>query len=94
MQVTFNIPIASASGIVARSRDGRRLLARTSKRTGKTTFHFLDPYQRRTRVTPAERAHRDRFAIIAREVSRLISLGDPRPRAIIWQEVSATLKAD
>lgn len=94
MNVTFNLPIASVSGLISRSRDGRRLIARTSKRTGKTTFHVLDPYQRRTRLTPAERAQRSRFAIIAREVSRLIRLGDTRPRSVIWQDVSATLIAN
>lgn len=91
MNVTFNLPIASVSGLISRSRDGRRLIARTSKRTGKTTFHVLAPYQRRTRVTPAERARRSRFAIIAREVSRLICLGDPRPRAVIWHDVASSL---
>ena len=55
MNVTFNLPIASVSGLISRSRDGRRL--------------------------------------IAREVSRLIRLGDTRPRSVIWQEVSATLQS-
>lgn len=94
MDVTFLKGIASMSGTVSRYRDGRKLIARTYKRTGKTTFHVFDPHKRSTRVSASEQASRSNFGTIASKVARRMSNGDKRPRTIIWHEVASELNAN
>ncbi len=67
------------------------------KANGKTeTRVYRNPYYRRpgdkqpwrrTPVTANERAARERFALMAKEVTARISAGDRRPKKEIWKEV-------
>ena len=108
MDVELIKGIASVSGTVSRFRDGRKLVARTYKRTGKTCFYVVDPRRRRTRSVfptngksglrlegnPRVLAARSNFGAIASEVARRLREGDTRPRSIIWKEVASTLFAE
>lgn len=93
MDVELIKGIASVSGTVSRFRDGRKLVARTYKRTGKTCFYVVDP-RRRTKPTKSELKARSSFGAIASEVARRLREGDTRPRSIIWKEVASTLAAE
>ena len=93
MDVELIKGIASVSGTVSRFRDGRKLVARTYKRTGKTCFYVVDP-RRRTKPTKSELKARSNFGAIASEVARRLREGDTRPRSIIWKEVASTLAAE
>ena len=93
MDVELIKGIASVSGTVSRFRDGRKLVARTYKRTGKTCFYVVDP-RRRTKPTKSELKARSSFGAIASEVARRLREGDTRPRSIIWKEVASTLFAE
>ena len=90
MDVELIKGIASVSGTVSRFRDGRKLVARTYKRTGKTCFYVVDP-RRRTKPTKSELQARSAFGTIASEVARRMREGDTRPRSVIWKEVAASL---
>ena len=90
MKVEFIKSIASMSGTVERLRDGRKIVARTSKRTGKTIFYVLDPSRRSKKVAPSVQAHRSNFGAIASEVANRLRNGDTRPRTVIWKEVAAS----
>lgn len=90
MNVQFIKSIASMSGTVERFRDGRKLVARTSKRTGKTIFYILDPSKRSKKVKPSVQAHRSNFGAIASEVANRLRNGDTRPRTVIWKEVASS----
>jgi len=108
MNVELMKGIASVSGTVSRYRDGRKLVARTYKRTGKTCFYVVDPRRRRTRSVfptngksglrlegnPRVLAARSNFGTIASEVARRLKAGDTRPRSVIWKEVATTLSAE
>ena len=94
MDVELIKGIASVSGTVSRFRDGRKLVARTYKRTGKTWFYVVDPRRRRTKPTPSEIKARATFGAVASEVARRIKNGDTRPRSEIWKEVESTLSAE
>ena len=94
MNVELMKGIASMSGIVSRYRDGRKLVARTYKRTGKTCFYVVDPRRRRTKPTKSELKARSNFGAIASEVARRLREGDTRPRSIIWKEVASTFAAE
>ena len=91
MDVELIKGIASVSGTVSRFRDGRKLVARTYKRTGKTCFYVVDP-RRRTKPTKSELKARSNFGAIASEVARRLREGDTRPRSIIWKEVAKELR--
>lgn len=93
MNVELMKGIASISGTVSRYRDGRKLVARTYKRTGKTCFYVVDP-RRRTKPTKSELKARSNFGAIASEVARRLKAGDTRPRSIIWKEVASTFAAE
>jgi len=93
MDVELIKGIASVSGTVSRFRDGRKLVARTYKRTGKTCFYVVDP-RRRTKPTKSELKARSSFGAIASEVARRMKNGDTRPRAEVWKEVASTLAAE
>ena len=93
MDVELIKGIASVSGTVSRFRDGRKLVARTYKRTGKTCFYVVDP-RRRTKPTKSELKARSSFGAIASEVARRLREGDTRPRSIIWKEVASTFAAE
>ena len=93
MNVELMKGIASVSGTVSRYRDGRKLVARTYKRTGKTCFYVVDP-RRRTKPTKSEIKARSSFGAIASEVARRLREGDTRPRSIIWKEVTSTFAAE
>ena len=94
MDVELIKGIASVSGTVSRFRDGRKLVARTYKRTGKTCFYVVDPRRRRTKPTPSELKARSTFGAIASEVARRMKNGDSRPRSEIWKEVAKELRAE
>ena len=94
MNVQFIKSIASMSGTVERFRNGRKLVARTYKRTGKTCFYVVDPRHRRTKPTKSELRARATFGAVASEVARRIKNGDTRPRSEIWKEVESTLSAE
>ena len=94
MNVELMKGIASMSGTVSRYRDGRKLVARTYKRTGKTCFYVVDPRNRRTKPTSSELKARSNFGAIASEVARKIKAGDTRLRSVIWKEVASTLSAE
>ena len=89
MDVELIKGIASVSGTVSRFRDGRKLVARTYKRTGKTCFYVVDPRHRESEIKA-----RFSFGAIASEVARRLREGDTRPRSIIWKEVASTLFAE
>lgn len=93
MNVELIKGIASMSGTVSRYRDGRLLVARTYKRTGKTCFYVIDPRRRRSKPTSSELKVRSVFGLVAPEVARRIKDGDTRPRSVIWKEVASTLSA-
>ena len=82
------------SGTVERFRDGRKLVARTYKRTGKTCFYVVDPRRRRYKPTKSEIKARSSFGAIASEVARRLREGDTRPRTVIWKEVAASFAAE
>ena len=90
MNVELIKGIASISGTVSRYRDGRKLVARTYKRTGKTCFYVVDP--RRSKPTNSELRARATFGAVASEVSRRMKNGDTRPRSEIWKEVAKELR--
>ena len=90
MNVELIKGIASVSGTVSRFRDGRKLVARTYKRTGKTCFYVVDS-RHRTKPTKSELKARSAFGTIASEVARRMREGDTRPRSVIWKEVAASL---
>ena len=92
MNVELMKGIASMSGTISRYRDGRVLVARTYKRTGKTCFYVVDPRRRRTKPTESEIKARSSFGAIASEVARRLREGDTRPRSIIWKEVAKELR--
>ena len=92
MNVELMKGIASMSGTVSRYRDGRKLVARTYKRTGKTCFYVVDPRRRRTKPTKSELKARSSFGAIASEVARRLREGDTRPRSVIWKEVTKELR--
>ena len=94
MNVELMKGIASISGTVSRYRDGRKLVARTYKRTGKTCFYVVDPRHRRTKPTKSELKARSSFGAIASEVARRLREGDTRPRSVIWKEVASTIAAE
>ena len=94
MNVELMKGIASISGTVGRYRDGRKLVARTYKRTGKTCFYVVDPRRRSTKPTKSEIKARSNFGAIASEVARRLREGDTRPRSIIWKEVASTFAAE
>ena len=94
MNVELMKGIASMSGTVSRYRDGRVLVARTYKRTGKTCFYVVDPRRRRTKPTKSEIKARSNFGAIASEVARRLREGDTRPRSVIWKEVASTFAAE
>ena len=94
MNVELMKGIASMSGTVSRYRDGRVLVARTYKRTGKTCFYVVDPRHRRTKPTKSEIKARSNFGAIASEVARRLREGDTRPRSVIWKEVASTFAAE
>ena len=94
MNVQFIKSIASMSGTVERFRDGRKLVARTYKRTGKTCFYVVDPRCRRSKPTKSEIKARSSFGAIASEVARRLREGDTRPRSVIWKEVASTFAAE
>ena len=94
MDVELIKGIASLSGTVSRYRDGRVLVARTYKRTGKTCFYVIDPRRRRTKPTPSELKARSTFGAIASEVARRLKSGDTRPRPVIWKEVAKELRTE
>ena len=94
MNVELMKGIASMSGTVSRYRDGRKLVARTYKRTGKTCFYVVDPRHRRTKPTKSELKARSSFGAIASEVARRLREGDTRPRSVIWKEVASTFAAE
>ena len=94
MNVELMKGIASMSGTVSRYRDGRVLVARTYKRTGKTCFYVVDPRRRRAKPTKSEIKARSSFGAIASEVARRLREGDTRPRSIIWKEVASTFAAE
>ena len=83
--------IQEIHGTLRRNRDGSRLIARTSSRTGRISMHLMKPQQRATPLTDAEIASRQRFALICREVTRRIKAGDHRLKSVIWAEVKAAL---
>ena len=91
MDVELIKGIASVSGTVSRFRDGRKLVARTYKRTGKTCFYVVDT-RRRTKPTKSELKARATFGAVASEVSRRMKNGDTRPRSEIWKEVTKELR--
>ena len=93
MDVELMKGIASVSGTVSRFRDGRKLVARTYKRTGKTCFYVVDP-RRRTKPTKSELKARSSFGAIASEVARRLREGDTRPRSEIWKEVTKELREE
>ena len=92
MDVELIKGIASLSGTVSRYRDGRVLVARTYKRTGKTCFYVVDPRRRRTKPTSSELKARSTFGAVASEVARRMKNGDTRPRAEVWKEVAKELR--
>ena len=94
MNVELMKGIASVSGTVSRYRDGRKLVARTYKRTGKTCFYVVDPRRRRNKPTKSEIKARSNFGAIASEVARRLREGDTRPRSVIWKEVASTFAAE
>ena len=94
MNVELMKGIASMSGTVSRYRDGRVLVARTYKRTGKTCFYVVDPRRRRSKPTKSEIKARSSFGAIASEVARRLREGDTRPRSVIWKEVASTFAAE
>jgi len=94
MNVELMKGIASISGTVSRYRDGRKLVARTYKRTGKTCFYVVDPRHRRTKPTKSELKARSNFGAIASEVARRLREGDTRPRSVIWKEVAKELREE
>ena len=94
MNVELMKGIASMSGTVSRYRDGRVLVARTYKRTGKTCFYVVDPRRRRTKPTKSEIKARSSFGAIASEVARRLREGDTRPRSVIWKEVASTFAVE
>ena len=94
MNVELIKGIASISGTVSCYRDGRKLVARTYKRTGKTCFYVVDPHRRRSKPSKSELKARSNFGAIASEVARRLREGDTRPRSIIWKEVASTFAAE
>ena len=94
MNVELMKGIASMSGTVSRCRDGRVLVARTYKRTGKTCFYVVDPRRRRSKPTKSEIKARSSFGAIASEVARRLREGDTRPRSVIWKEVASTFAVE
>ena len=94
MNVELMKGIASISGTVSRYRDGRKLVARTYKRTGKTCFYVVDPRRRRSKPTKSEIKARSSFGAIASEVARRLREGDTRPRSVIWKEVASTFAVE
>ena len=94
MNVELMKGIASVSGTVSRYRNGRVLVARTYKRTGKTCFYVVDPRRSRSKPTKSEIKARSSFGAIASEVARRLREGDTRPRSVIWKEVASTFAAE
>lgn len=85
--------IRSMSGTLQRNRDGSKVVVRTSRTTGKMTVHLMQPSQRSTPVSDAEKAQRARFAAVARAIAARRRNGDLRPKHILWQEITAEYDA-
>lgn len=94
----FPAGIANVTGTLTkrtiRTSDGivitRRVVAQV--RNGKQKIYIREDKPRRSKPTTGEIAARSSFSLMAKEVSRRIEAGDPRPRKLIWADVKAEFK--